>query len=326
MPENPPQKTLAASATYPGAEDNPFLFTILIPTYNRAHLLPRAFESIEQQTLTDFEVIIVDDGSNDGTNTLVEKWAAKQPFPVRYLHQENQGKPAAYNTALPYLKGYFTIVLDSDDMMAKDALATIHRRWLEIPDKQKINTAGVEGLCAHFNRNDEIAGDRFPENIMDSNYIETRYRFRVSGDKSLALRTEITKAYPFPVFEGEKHMRESVIWCRMSHDYQFRCVNDIILYVEYQEDGLSAQPFQRRMSSPKSFRLAMMEHLNDHCEHCTFREKYRFMNKYIRYSFHGGYSLSEQLDDIKHKALWCLALPKGIIAHLYDKIKLHRNK
>lgn len=61
-------------------------FTIFTPTYNRAHTLPRVYESIRRQTRRDFEWVIVDDGSTDGTETLVQQWQKEaNDFPIRYF-------------------------------------------------------------------------------------------------------------------------------------------------------------------------------------------------------------------------------------------------
>ena len=67
-------------------------FTVYTPTYNRADLLHRVYDSLMTQDDRDFEWLIIDDGSTDHTEAIVEHWAAKAPFPVRYVRQANQGK------------------------------------------------------------------------------------------------------------------------------------------------------------------------------------------------------------------------------------------
>lgn len=69
-----------------------YTFTVFTPTYNRAHLLPRAYDSLRKQTFRDFEWLIVDDGSTDDTETLVKQWQQEAEFPIRYYRQEKQGR------------------------------------------------------------------------------------------------------------------------------------------------------------------------------------------------------------------------------------------
>ena len=85
--------------------------TVVIPTYNRKGLLPRALTSVARQTRPPDEVIVVDDGSTDDTEGLV-----RREFPdVRYLQQENRGVAAARNRGIREAKGEWLAFLDSDD-------------------------------------------------------------------------------------------------------------------------------------------------------------------------------------------------------------------
>lgn len=87
-------------------------FSIVIPTYNRVHVLERAINSILTQTFCDFELIIVDDGSTDATQTVVGKL---QDDRVRYIYQTNKGVSAARNSGIAYASGCYVTFLDSDD-------------------------------------------------------------------------------------------------------------------------------------------------------------------------------------------------------------------
>jgi len=67
-----------------------YRFTVFTPTYNRAHTLPRVYESLKHQTFRDFEWLIVDDGSTDNTKELVEVWQKENLFPIRYFWQKKR--------------------------------------------------------------------------------------------------------------------------------------------------------------------------------------------------------------------------------------------
>lgn len=88
--------------------------SVIITTYNRADLLPRAIDSVLNQTYKDFELIIVDDGSTDNTREIVENFKQKDSRMV-YIYQENQGLPSALNKGLSVVRGEFIAFLDSDD-------------------------------------------------------------------------------------------------------------------------------------------------------------------------------------------------------------------
>ena len=93
---------------------NGSLVSVIIPSYNRAHFIERSVESALGQTHRDVEVIIVDDGSKDGTRALVEKVWSGEPR-VRYHHQDNKGISGARNTGLALATGDYVALLDSDD-------------------------------------------------------------------------------------------------------------------------------------------------------------------------------------------------------------------
>jgi glycosyltransferase involved in cell wall biosynthesis len=93
--------------------------SVVIPTYNRADFLREAIESVLAQTYTDFELIVVDDGSTDGTQELVTSFYGK----ARYIRQENSGPAAARNNGIKNAVGKFISFLDSDDIWFPEMLS-----------------------------------------------------------------------------------------------------------------------------------------------------------------------------------------------------------
>lgn len=89
------------------------LVSVIIPTYNRAHLLGRAIGSVLSQTYQDFELIVVDDASTDGTENIVNKFSDLR---IRYIrHERNMGGSTARNTGIREAHGQFIAFQDSDD-------------------------------------------------------------------------------------------------------------------------------------------------------------------------------------------------------------------
>jgi cellulose synthase/poly-beta-1,6-N-acetylglucosamine synthase-like glycosyltransferase len=98
------------------------LVTIVLPTFDRASFLPDAFASIQKQTFTDWELIVVDDGSGDSTRAVVGAFAASSGRPVRYVYQTNQGPAAARNRGVREARTPYLAFFDSDDLWLPDYL------------------------------------------------------------------------------------------------------------------------------------------------------------------------------------------------------------
>lgn len=113
------------------------LFSIVIPAYNRSGHLVAAVESVLAQTLTDFEVVIVDDGSTDDTRQSVSEAFAAEPR-VRYFFKENEGRSMARNRGIAESQGEWLVFLDSDDLLEPDALEVFIALMAEFPGAELI--------------------------------------------------------------------------------------------------------------------------------------------------------------------------------------------
>jgi glycosyltransferase involved in cell wall biosynthesis len=94
--------------------------SVIIPTFNRLTFLTRAIASVQEQTCQAFELIVIDDGSTDGTREFVRRMGTD----IRYLYQERQGPSAARNRGIRAARGRFISFLDSDDLWLRNKLAT----------------------------------------------------------------------------------------------------------------------------------------------------------------------------------------------------------
>jgi len=110
--------------------ETPF-FSVIIPTFNRKDFLKIAIESVLEQTCRDFELIIVDDGSTDGTETILDNYEDQK---IKYLLQENKGVSSARNRGLEESKGRFIAFLDSDDKWVDEKLETTIEYIDKYPD------------------------------------------------------------------------------------------------------------------------------------------------------------------------------------------------
>ncbi len=104
--------------------DSPF-FTVIIPTYNRAHLIKRPIESVIAQTFPSWELIIVDDGSTDNSEQAVKSFSDNR---IRYIFQKNQERSAARNTGIQNAQGQYICFLDSDDYYLPNHLESFRKK------------------------------------------------------------------------------------------------------------------------------------------------------------------------------------------------------
>ena len=115
-------------------------FSIIIPAYNVAPYLRECLNSVLAQTFTDWEAICVDDGSTDGSGTILDEYAAKDSR-FRVFHQSNAGVSAARNKALDEAHGEWFLFLDGDDILRFDRLE------LFVPD---IRSDKYDGILVHL--------------------------------------------------------------------------------------------------------------------------------------------------------------------------------
>lgn len=100
-------------------------FSVIIPTYNRAGDLKRSLDSVLQQTFTDFEVVIVDDGSTDDTAQVIQTYTDAR---IKYIYQQNSERSAARNNGIRNASGKYICLLDSDDVYYPEHLDVLHQQ------------------------------------------------------------------------------------------------------------------------------------------------------------------------------------------------------
>ncbi len=117
-------------------------FTVVICTYNRARLLPRALDSLLAQSDSHWEAIIIDDGSSDNTSDVVARYSSVCPKIRLFQRSINRGVAAARNIGVRLATGRFVTFLDSDDEYAVDHLA-VRRRLLQCDDEIQMLHGGI---------------------------------------------------------------------------------------------------------------------------------------------------------------------------------------
>ena len=234
------------------------LFTVFTPTFNRAALLPRLYESLCRQTFRDFEWVIVDDGSTDNTAAVVDGFRGKENlFPIRYFRKVNGGKHTAINYGVQKASGELFLILDSDDELPMDSLNKIAEAWQSVaslPAKGK-QIGGICGYMAH--RDGTVIGHPTINGVADS--IELRYIYGVTGDMCEVFRTMVLREFPFPEIQGEKFCPEVLVWNRIATKYTLKIFPEIIYLRDYLQGGLTDNITLVRMRSPAASMMTYSE-------------------------------------------------------------------
>jgi glycosyltransferase involved in cell wall biosynthesis len=216
-------------------------FTVFTPTYNRACTLIRVWDSLCAQTFRDFEWLIVDDGSTDGTEQLVASWASIASFPIRYMKQPNAGKHIAMNRAVREAAGELFLTADSDDAFDADALETFASVWLSVSDRDLF--AGVTARCR--TQTGVFVGPPLPKKLLDSDNLELHYKYGVNGEKWGFARTDILRKFPC----DERADKGMLPWARIAAaGYRTRYFEKVLrTYFVDSSDAMTKQVSANRM-------------------------------------------------------------------------------
>ncbi|MGN0315081.1 MAG: glycosyltransferase family 2 protein [Fusicatenibacter sp.] len=225
--------------------------TVFTPAYNRAHTLPRTYESLCEQDCKEFIWLIVDDGSKDETAALVRGWQKKDNgFEIQYIYKENGGMHTAHNVAYENIHTELNVCIDSDDRMAPGAARKIRDAWEQVKDKDK-DYAGLIALDSDFSGN--IIGKGFPADMVDTT-LGGYYAAGGAGDKKLIYRTDVINSVPpYPVFPGERYVGLVYKYTLVDQKYKLFVLDEVVCEVEYQADGSTGTMWKQYLKNPQGF-------------------------------------------------------------------------
>ncbi len=226
------------------------MISVLTPTFNRAHTLPRLFESLQAQSMKSFEWLVIDDGSTDNTKQLVSQLTASHSVPTRYIFQNNGGKHVAINTGAKNALGTWVLIVDSDDALTPDAIEMASK------EIEALGDSNITGICfrkAYFDQS-IIGEDRSADRPQLMHPTAAGRYFR--GDLAYIFRTEKLRAHPFPEYEGEKFVPELYIWNQIGDEGPIWYIPQKAIYLcEYLPDGYTANFKTNLKKNPRGFGL-----------------------------------------------------------------------
>ena len=255
---------------------NPF-FSIVMPTYNRAEWLTHSISSVMRQSFTDWELIVIDDGSADQTGVVVNSFRDNR---VRYLYQAHGEKSAARNRGIQHASGKYVCFLDSDDEYLPDHLSTLYNNLItlgepvallfvntlfngkKLPDKQE------DGL---LQKNPAVFFLKYPvgnprvcvhKSILDQNQFDAR----LSHGEDVHLWIRISTAYRIihlPVYTVNCSLHEESDVHLLNNDAPPDMHGQIRICEELEHTGLIPVQVRNEVLSGLYFRLAKHHYLNN---------------------------------------------------------------
>lgn len=285
------------------------MITVLTPTFNRGGRLQSLWNSLQKQTVKDFEWLVVDDGSTDGTKNLITQLQEKSDFPIRYIYKNNGGKHTALNVGIQTICSELIFIVDSDDCVTDDAVESIlkiHKKY-----RSQNNICGYAFLRAF--PDGKVNGKKFDVNEKIGSYIDVRVNGDDTGaDKAEVFKTHCLKEFPFPEYPNEKFLGEDLVWVRMARKYEMVHINKAIYVGNYLEDGLTNNRRKHNIASP----VGCMHRAEEFME-SDLKTRYRIKGglQYIVYGRFAGVKVVDLIRKSRHKVLATVCTPGGLFLH-----------
>ena len=285
------------------------MITVLTPTFNREGVLRSLWDSLQKQTVKDFEWLVVDDGSTDGTKNLITQLQEKSDFPIRYIYKSNGGKHTALNVGIQTICSELTFIVDSDDCVTDDAVESIlkiHKKY-----RSQNNICGYAFLRAF--PDGKVNGKKFDVDEKIGSYIDVRVNGDDTGaDKAEVFKTHCLKEFPFPEYPNEKFLGEDLVWVRMARKYKMVHINKAIYVGNYLEDGLTNNRRKHNIASP----VGCMHRAEEFME-SDLKTRYRIKGglQYIVYGRFAGVKVVNLIRKSRHKILATVCIPGGLLLY-----------
>ena len=289
--------------------ENMKALTIYTPAYNRCEHLKAAYRSLLAQTSKDFIWFVVDDGSTDGTEALINELIAENKLEIKYIKKENGGKHTATNTALESCETeLIMIALDSDDCLKENAVSQI------LDDYRKTDGKYSGYIYMKEDSRGKLFVEKFSDELEIMSWREAVVGGHFDGEALLVLKSAYAKRFSYPVIDGERFFTEAYVYLQMTESFFWS--RESIYVAEYLEDGYTKNIMRSFVGSPVSY--AMYNSLRV--------ELYASPVKRLKYAaYYCGFSmLAKNGGFIKKcsKPIWAaLSLPFGFAFYLLLKSK-----
>jgi glycosyltransferase involved in cell wall biosynthesis len=234
-------------------KDNPTV-SVIIPMYNRAHLIGRAIQSVLNQSYQDFEIIVVDDGSTDNTEKVIREFQEQDKRIIYIRHEKNKGAATARNTGITAAKGEYIAFQDSDD------------EWFSKKLEKQMNVFAIAPVEVGVVYTGFWRIEKDKKNYIPSSWVTQKegkiHKELLKGNfvttQSIVTRKEcFEKSGMFD--ESLPRLQDWELVIRLSKYYDFKCVDEPLLISYYQPYSISAN----RKALVRALELILEKHFED---------------------------------------------------------------
>lgn len=306
--------------------------SVLTPTYNRANVLHRVYDSLNRQKTRDFEWVVVDDGSTDDTPALLARWQTDSDFPITWLrYSNNRGKFPAINEGRKLVTGKYTLTLDSDDNLLDGAMETIAEWRIKTGIDTRSDICGLVFRCVDdFGKIVGKMGNRekhYPEETMVMSTREARYGFGMIFDKVHVQKTDTLSLTRYGELDCAENLPPSIGANRISDHFKVVYI-DRPIRTYFTHDGvarLSDKPMNR-VKTPRGNYLRALAVLNEDIGWFWKRPRTFFnaARKVTRLGLHIGRPPRQQFRDLSNgraRLLWVAGIAGGCMGYLRDRLR-----
>ncbi len=282
---------------------------IITTTYNRDYCIHQVYESLKRQDCKDFMWLVIDDGSTDNTKKIIQKFIDEGIIEIKYIYHDNMGMTASRNVAYENIKTEINTIIDSDDWLEDGAVKRIIDFWYENKNET------IAGIIALNKKTDgDTIGGKLPKGINQCTLTDLHEKYKCKGDKKLIYRSDISKKYPYPRFEGEKVFPASYKFRLIDLEYEMLLMNEAVCIVDINESGLSFNVFEQYAKNANGFAFYRNEMMR------ISKNPLYIVKEAIHYISSSKFANNEYyIRDASRKVYVILCLPFGLLLHYYIK-------
>lgn len=241
------------------------LVSVYTCVYNGAKTIHRVFDSMKKLEYPNIEHVIVNDGSTDNTDELINQYVTEVNFPIQYIKKENGGKHSALNIVWKIAKGEFMIQLDADDELLPHSITYLVDKYYSIPEDIRSEYWCVLGRC--ITQHGDFVGDPYPEDINNDEWIiNAEKASKCKGEKIGLQVSKYLSQYRFPEVKNVHFLPEGIVWKQINSRYGTWYTNEVVrIYYVNEGNNLSAPRTKRAQFGAAAYYYKWMsEHPEDY--------------------------------------------------------------